>query len=62
MLTGNADPYSTPEGVRALYDAIGAPTKELVMFESWHALPAQHGPKVVEWFLQHLKVQDSKVT
>ena len=55
MLNGKNDPNGTLEGVQALYELIGSPTKELVIFDGGHALPADHMPKVVEWFHQYLK-------
>jgi dienelactone hydrolase len=55
VLNGRNDPYGTLEGVQALYELIGSPAKELVIFDSGHALPADHRPKVVEWFSQYLK-------
>lgn len=55
MLNGKNDPYGTVEGVQALYELLGSPTKELVLYDSGHGLPADHIPKVVEWFTRHLK-------
>jgi len=55
MLNGKTDPWGTLEEVRALYELIGSPAKELVIFDSGHALPADHMPKVVEWFRRYLK-------
>jgi dienelactone hydrolase len=55
MLNGKTDRFGTLEGVQALYELVGSPTKELVIFDSGHALPADHRPKVVEWFRQYLK-------
>jgi fermentation-respiration switch protein FrsA (DUF1100 family) len=54
MLNGKNDPNGTLEGVQALYELIGSPTKESVIFDGGHALPADYMPKVVEWFRQYL--------
>jgi dienelactone hydrolase len=54
MLNGKDDPYATGEGVQALYELVSSPTKELMFFESGHLLPADHIPKVVEWFTRYL--------
>jgi dienelactone hydrolase len=55
MLNGRDDPYGTVEGAQALYELLGSPTKELVLFDSGHSLPSDHIPKVVDWFSRHLK-------
>ena len=55
MLNGRDDTYGILEEVQALYGLVGSPTKELVIFDSGHALPADHMPKAVEWFRQYLK-------
>jgi len=55
MLNGRDDPYGTVDGVQALYELLGSPTKELVLFDSGHSLPSDHIPKVVDWFSRHLK-------
>jgi dienelactone hydrolase len=54
MLNGRDDPYGTVEGVQALYELLGSPTKELMFFDSGHMLPPDHIPKVVEWFTRYL--------
>ena len=55
MLNGKADSWGILEEVQALYGLIGSSTKELVLFDSGHDLPADHMPQVVEWFRQYLK-------
>jgi dipeptidyl aminopeptidase/acylaminoacyl peptidase len=55
VLHGRDDPYSTIEGVQALYESIASPAKELVIFEGGHRLPNDHQTKVVEWFGKYLK-------
>jgi dienelactone hydrolase len=54
MLNGKDDPLATVEGVQALYELVSSPTKELMFFDSGHMLPADHIPKVIEWFTRHL--------
>jgi dipeptidyl aminopeptidase/acylaminoacyl peptidase len=54
MLHGKDDAYGTLEGARALYELVSSPTKELVLFDSGHVLPAAHISLVVEWFRRHL--------
>ena len=54
MLNGIADPYSTPELLQELYAAIACPDKELVLFDSGHALPEEHRRNTVEWFQKYI--------
>jgi dienelactone hydrolase len=54
MLNGKNDPLGTVEGVQALYELIGSSTKESVLMDSGHLLPADHIPRVVDWFTRHL--------
>lgn len=54
MLNGIADPYSTPELLQELYAAIACPDKELVLFDSGHALPEEHRHNAVEWFQKYI--------
>jgi fermentation-respiration switch protein FrsA (DUF1100 family) len=54
MLNGRNDPFGTVEDVRALYELIGSPFIELVLYDSGHIVPADHIPKAVDWFTRHL--------
>jgi dienelactone hydrolase len=54
MLNGIHDPYGTTEDVRALHGLVGAPSKELVLFDSGHRLPAEFVSVAVDWFRRHL--------
>lgn len=54
MLNGRDDEYSTLEGIQELYELIGSPVKELVLFDSGHILPPDHLPRVVDWFSRYL--------
>jgi hypothetical protein len=42
------------EDLQSLYELVGSSTKELPLFHSGHILPADHVPKVVEWFTRRL--------
>lgn len=55
MLNGKTDPFGSLKEVQALYELIASPTKALMVFDSGHALPEDHMPKVAGWFRQYLK-------
>ncbi len=54
MLNGKQDQYGTVEEIRSLHGLVGAPSKELVFFDSGHRLPSEYVPKAVDWFRRHL--------
>lgn len=55
MMMGKQDIYYTEEEANQLYQLIPGPTKELIMFDSGHFLPAEYVPKAVNWFQSNLK-------
>lgn len=54
MLNGKADPWGNLDEVQALYELVGSPSKELVLFEGGHGPLVDYIPKAVEWFSERL--------
>ncbi len=55
MLNGKTDPWGNLDEVRSLYELVGSPSKELVLFEGGHGPLVDYIPKAVEWFRQYLR-------
>jgi fermentation-respiration switch protein FrsA (DUF1100 family) len=55
MLNGKTDPWGKLEQVQSLYELVGSPVKELVLFEGGHGPLSDYVPRATEWFRQHLK-------
>jgi len=54
LLMGRTDPSYTVQEAEKLHQLITSPTKELVLYESGHRLPAAHVEKAVAWIKDHL--------
>ena len=55
MLVGRTDEWYTPDEAQQLFDLVPSPTKELVFYDSGHALPPEYATKTVQWLVAHLK-------
>jgi pimeloyl-ACP methyl ester carboxylesterase len=55
MLVGRTDEWYTPDEAQQLFDLVPSPTKELVFYDSGHALPPEYAARAVQWFVTHLK-------
>jgi len=51
----NDDFNCTVAEAKQLYDLIEGDHKEFILYHSGHALPAEHAPVAVDWFLKYLK-------
>ena len=55
VLNGKTDPWGNLDEVQSLYELVGSPSKELVLFEGGHGPLVDYIPRAVEWFRQYLR-------
>jgi dienelactone hydrolase len=54
MLMGRADDYYDAAQTRTLYGLLGSASKDLVVYDGGHQLPAEYTQRAVAWLARHL--------
>ncbi len=53
LIMGRSDPFTSEQVVAEFYNRIPLNDKELIFYESGHALPAEYVDEVIKWIGQH---------